>query len=164
MLANAGLGSRRMLEQRIQNGEIQLNGEAAATGASVRSGDRVVLDGKQYVVSTDNRDDTEVLLYNKPEGVLTTRDDPEGRPTVFEQLPRLKGARWVAVGRLDVNTTGLLLLTTDGELANALMHPSSGSSANTCAVSMARCPTRHWRSSRPASSWTMARRISTTSP
>ncbi len=126
VLANAGLGSRRMLEQRIQSGEVQLNGEAAGTGASVRSGDRIVLDGKQYVVSTDNRSDAEILIYNKPEGVLTTREDPEGRPTVFEQLPRLKGARWIAVGRLDINTTGLLLLTTDGELANALMHPSSG--------------------------------------
>lgn len=125
VLANAGLGSRRMLEQRIQAGDVQLNGEAASIGASVHSGDRVQLDGKQYVVATDNRNDAEVLIYNKPEGVLTTRDDPEGRATVFEQLPQLKGARWVAVGRLDINTTGLLLLTTDGELANALMHPSS---------------------------------------
>ena len=126
VLANAGLGSRRMLEQRIQSGEVELNGSPAGIGASVHAGDRVVLDGKQFVVATDNRDDTEVLIYHKPEGVLTTRDDPEGRPTVFEQLPRLKGARWVAVGRLDINTTGLLLLTTDGELANGLMHPKSG--------------------------------------
>ena len=126
VLANAGLGSRRMLEQRIQSGEVELNGAPAEIGMSVKAGDRVVMDGKQFVVATDNRDDTEVLVYHKPEGVLTTRDDPEGRPTVFEQLPRLKGARWVAVGRLDINTTGLLLLTTDGELANALMHPKSG--------------------------------------
>ncbi|WP_424683443.1 pseudouridine synthase [Frateuria sp. YIM B11624] len=126
VLANAGLGSRRMLEQRIQNGEVELNGAPAGIGASVHAGDRVVLDGKQFVVATDSRDDAEVLLYHKPEGVVTTREDPEGRPTVFEQLPRLKGARWVAVGRLDINTTGLLLLTTDGELANALMHPKSG--------------------------------------
>ncbi|MGC1548188.1 MAG: pseudouridine synthase, partial [Rhodanobacter sp.] len=126
VLANAGLGSRRMLEQRIQAGEVELNGTPAGIGASVHAGDRVVLDGKQFVVATDNRDETEVLLYHKPEGVMSTRDDPEGRPTVFEQLPRLKGARWVAVGRLDINTTGLLLLTTDGELANALMHPKSG--------------------------------------
>jgi 23S rRNA pseudouridine2605 synthase len=126
VLANAGLGSRRMLEQRIQNGEVELNGAPAGIGASVHAGDRVVLDGKQFVVATDSRDDAEVLLYHKPEGVVTTREDPEGRPTVFEQLPRLKGARWVAVGRLDINTTGLLLLTTDGELANALMHPRSG--------------------------------------
>ena len=126
VLANAGLGSRRMLEQRIQSGEVELNGAPAETGMSVKAGDRVIMDGKQFVVATDSRDDTEVLIYHKPEGVLTTRDDPEGRPTVFEQLPRLKGARWVAVGRLDINTTGLLLLTTDGELANALMHPKSG--------------------------------------
>lgn len=125
VLANAGLGSRRMLEQRIQAGEVEVNGSAAGIGASVHAGDRVVLDGKQFVVATDNRDETEVLVYHKPEGVVTTREDPEGRPTVFEQLPRLKGARWVAVGRLDINTTGLLLLTTDGELANALMHPRS---------------------------------------
>lgn len=126
VLANAGLGSRRMLEQRIQSGEVELNGAPAEIGMSVKAGDRVVMDGKQFVVATDSRDDTEVLIYHKPEGVLTTRDDPEGRPTVFEQLPRLKGARWVAIGRLDINTTGLLLLTTDGELANALMHPKSG--------------------------------------
>ena len=126
VLANAGLGSRRMLEQRIQAGEVDVNGSPASIGASVRAGDRVVIDGKQFVVATDSRDDAEVLVYHKPEGVVTTREDPEGRPTVFEQLPRLKGARWVAVGRLDINTTGLLLLTTDGELANALMHPRSG--------------------------------------
>jgi 23S rRNA pseudouridine2605 synthase len=126
VLANAGLGSRRMLEVRIQSGEVELNGTPAEIGTSVHAGDRVTIDGKQFVVATDSRDDTEVLIYHKPEGVLTTRDDPEGRPTVFEQLPRLKGARWVAVGRLDINTTGLLLLTTDGELANALMHPKSG--------------------------------------
>ncbi|WEN13602.1 pseudouridine synthase [Rhodanobacter sp. AS-Z3] len=126
VLANAGLGSRRMLEQRIQSGEVELNGAPAEIGMSVKAGDRVVMDGKQFVVATDSRDDTEVLIYHKPEGVLTTRDDPDGRPNVFEQLPRLKGARWVAVGRLDINTTGLLLLTTDGELANGLMHPKSG--------------------------------------
>ncbi|GAB2578652.1 rRNA pseudouridine synthase [Dyella jejuensis] len=126
VLANAGLGSRRMLEQRIQGGEVEVNGTAASIGASVRAGDRITIDSKQFVVATDNRDDAEVLVYHKPEGVVTTREDPEGRPTVFEQLPRLKGARWVAVGRLDINTTGLLLLTTDGELANALMHPRSG--------------------------------------
>jgi 23S rRNA pseudouridine2605 synthase len=126
VLANAGLGSRRMLEQRIQAGEVEVNGAAAGIGASVHAGDRVTIDSKQFVVATDNRDETEVLVYHKPEGVVTTREDPEGRPTVFEQLPRLKGARWVAVGRLDINTTGLLLLTTDGDLANALMHPKSG--------------------------------------
>ena len=124
VLANAGLGSRRMLEERISAGEIQVNGNVAQTGSSVRAGDRVVVDNKQFVVATDNHERAAVLMYHKPEGELTTRDDPEGRPTVFENLPHLNGARWISVGRLDINTTGLLLLTTDGELANALMHPS----------------------------------------
>jgi len=126
VLANAGLGSRRLLEQRIQAGETKVNGEVATLGLSVKAGDRVELDGKRFVVVRDEAEHTQVLVYHKPEGVVTTRDDPEGRPTVFEQLPRLKGARWIAVGRLDINTTGLLLLTTDGALANALMHPSGG--------------------------------------
>ncbi|MBL8298782.1 MAG: pseudouridine synthase [Rhodanobacteraceae bacterium] len=125
VLANAGLGSRRLLEQRIQNGEISVNGTPAALGLSVKSGDRVEVDGKLFVVIRDDAEHAQVLVYHKPEGVVTTREDPEGRPTVFEQLPRLKGQRWIAVGRLDINTTGLLLLTTDGNLANALMHPSS---------------------------------------
>jgi 23S rRNA pseudouridine2605 synthase len=125
VLANAGLGSRRLLEQRIQNGEISVNGTPATIGLSVKSGDRVELDGKLFVVIRDDAEQAQVLVYHKPEGVVTTREDPEGRPTVFEQLPRLKGQRWIAVGRLDINTTGLLLLTTDGNLANALMHPSS---------------------------------------
>lgn len=126
VLANAGLGSRRLLEQRIQNGEVKINGEVATLGISVKTGDRVDLDNRQFVVVRDDAERAQVLVYHKPEGVVTTREDPEGRPTVFEQLPRLKGARWIAVGRLDINTTGLLLLTTDGNLANALMHPSSG--------------------------------------
>ncbi|MCK9539039.1 pseudouridine synthase [Dokdonella sp.] len=125
VLANAGLGSRRTLEQRIDAGEVQVNGSTATLGQSVHSGDRVEIDGKRFVVVADSAERAQVLLYNKPDGVVATRDDPEGRATVFEQLPQLKGARWIAVGRLDINTTGLLLLTTDGGLANALMHPSS---------------------------------------
>ncbi len=125
VLANAGLGSRRLLEQRIEAGEVQVNGEVATIGSSVRAGDRVEMDNKRFVVVGDNAEHAKMLAYNKPEGVVATRDDPEGRPTMFEQLPLLKGARWVAVGRLDINTTGLLLLTTDGDLANALMHPRS---------------------------------------
>jgi len=123
VLATAGLGSRRLLESRIDAGEIKVNGEIAKIGWNVHSGDRVELDGKLFVAIQTSSQNAEVLAYHKPEGVVTTRDDPEGRPTVFEQLPRLKGARWIAVGRLDLNTTGLLLLTTDGALANALMHP-----------------------------------------
>ncbi|MBO9663973.1 23S rRNA pseudouridine(2605) synthase RluB [Dokdonella sp.] len=125
VLANAGLGSRRLLEQRIEAGQVLLNGSVATLGQSVRSGDRVEMDGKRFVVIADSAEQAQVLLYNKPDGVVATRDDPEGRPTVFEQLPALKGARWIAVGRLDINTTGLLLLTTDGDLANTLMHPRS---------------------------------------
>ncbi|MBL0163976.1 MAG: pseudouridine synthase [Xanthomonadales bacterium] len=125
VLATAGLGSRRMLEGRIEAGEVLVNSNAASLGSSVHAGDRVELDGKRFVVISDSTEHAQVIVYNKPEGVMTTRDDPDGRPTVFEHLPRLKGARWIAVGRLDINTTGLLLLTTDGGLANALMHPSS---------------------------------------
>jgi 23S rRNA pseudouridine2605 synthase len=124
VLATAGLGSRRALEERIARGEIKVNGEVAATGSSVGSGDRVEIDGRAFVAANQS-EPVQVLLYNKPEGELTTRDDPEGRATVFENLPKLKNARWIAVGRLDINTTGLLLLTTDGDLANALMHPST---------------------------------------
>lgn len=125
VLATAGLGSRRMLEGRIEAGEVQVNGEVATRGLGVHAGDRIEIDGKKFVVISDTAEHAQVIVYNKPEGVMTTRDDPDGRPTVFEHLPRLKGARWIAVGRLDINTTGLLLLTTDGGLANALMHPSS---------------------------------------
>lgn len=125
VLANAGLGSRRLLESRIEAGEIKVNGQIAKIGWNVRSGDRVELDSKLFVAINDYTENAKVLVYHKPEGVITTRDDPEGRPTIFEQLPRLKGARWIAVGRLDITTTGLLLLTTDGALAHALMHPSA---------------------------------------
>jgi 23S rRNA pseudouridine2605 synthase len=123
VLAQAGLGSRRLLEDRIAQGAVKVNGETAQTGQSVASGDRIEIDGKLFVASALSEPGN-VLIYNKPEGEVTTREDPEGRPTIFDTLPRLKGARWIAVGRLDINTTGLLLLTTDGELANALMHPS----------------------------------------
>ncbi len=123
VLAQAGLGSRRALEQRIADGLVKVNGETAQVGVSVKSGDKIELDGRQFVASALT-EPSRVLMYNKPEGEVTTREDPEGRPTIFEALPALKGARWIAIGRLDINTTGLLLLTTDGELANALMHPS----------------------------------------
>ena len=124
VLAQAGLGSRRALEQRIADGLVKVNGEVARTGMSVKSGDKVELDGRSFVASALS-EPARVLMYNKPEGEVTTREDPEGRPTIFDTLPALKGARWIAIGRLDINTTGLLLLTTDGELANAMMHPSS---------------------------------------
>ena len=123
VLAQAGLGSRRALEQRIADGLVKVNGETAQTGMSVKGGDRIDIDGRSFVASALT-EPARMLIYNKPEGEVTTREDPEGRPTIFEALPALKGARWIAIGRLDINTTGLLLLTTDGELANAMMHPS----------------------------------------
>jgi len=124
VLAQAGLGSRRALEQRIAEGHVKVNGEIASVGMSLKSGDRVEFDGRSFVVSALT-EPPRLLMYNKPEGEVTTREDPEGRRTVFESLPVLKGARWIAIGRLDINTTGLLLLTTDGELAHAIMHPSA---------------------------------------
>src|SRR3546814_5119320 len=98
VLAQAGLGSRRALEQRIADGLVQVNGEFAQTGMSIGGGDRVEIDGKVFVASALT-DPSRVLIYNKPEGEVTTREDPEGRPTIFESLPALKGARWIAVGR-----------------------------------------------------------------
>ncbi len=125
VLANAGLGSRRSLEERIGEGEVRVNGAQAEIGSSLRSGDRVEMDGKAYIAVPFDADETQVLIYHKPEAELTTNDDPEGRATIFERLPRLKEGRWIAVGRLDMNTTGILLVTNDGEIANKLMHPSS---------------------------------------
>jgi len=124
VLAQAGLGSRRALEERITQGQVRVNGEVASLGSSVTSGDRIELDGKTFVAAMQT-ETPRVLLYNKPEGEVTTREDPEGRPTVFDRLPQIKGSRWINVGRLDINTTGLLLLTTDGELTHALTHPST---------------------------------------
>ncbi len=123
MLANAGLGSRRGLEKKIEAGQIQLNGKPAELGATVSQGDRIAFEGRRLeVVATEAPSQT--LIYHKPEGEVTTRSDPEGRRTVFDRLPKPDHGRWVAIGRLDINTAGLLLLTSDGELANRMMHPS----------------------------------------
>jgi 23S rRNA pseudouridine2605 synthase len=124
VLANAGLGSRRALDERIAAGEIRVNTQVATPGTTVRGGDRVEIDGKAFIAVPSEPEEAQVLIYHKPEAEVTTHDDPEGRRTVFERLPKLKGARWVSIGRLDINTTGLLLITTDGELAHAMMHPS----------------------------------------
>ncbi len=122
VLASHGLGSRRVMEQWIVAGRVKVNGKTATQGDRVTVEDRIVVDGR---VLSQKEVKHRVLLYNKPTGEICSRDDPEGRPSVFKNLPRIKNQRWVAVGRLDFNTSGLLLLTTDGDLANRLMHPSS---------------------------------------
>ena len=124
IMATAGLGSRRALEKRIAAGEVRINGKPAELGGSASVGDVISMDHTSWKVLS-SKPAYRCLVYNKPDGEVTTRSDPQGRPTVFDRLPRLKGARWIAVGRLDINTTGLLLMTTDGELAHALMHPSN---------------------------------------
>lgn len=124
VLAQKGLASRREIEEWIAQGRISVNGQPAELGQKVGAGDQVRVDGQLVVMASGPAPGRRVIVYNKPEGEVTTRRDPEGRPTVFRRLPSLKGQRWIAVGRLDVNTTGLLLFTTDGELANRLMHPS----------------------------------------
>jgi 23S rRNA pseudouridine2605 synthase len=123
-LAQAGCGSRRAVEEWIRAGRVTVNGRPAAVGASVAPGDVVCVDGEP-VQWEQAAPAPRVLLYNKPAGELCTRSDPEGRATVFDRLPRVEG-RWVAVGRLDFTTLGLLLFTNDGELAHRLMHPSRG--------------------------------------
>jgi len=123
-LADAGLGSRREIEGWIAEGRIRVNGQPAKLGDRVLPEDRIQIDGRDVKRRPPRERQIRVIAYNKPEGELVTRRDPEGRPTVFPRLPRLKSGRWIAVGRLDVNTSGLLLLTDSGELANRLMHPS----------------------------------------
>ena len=126
VLARAGHGSRREIETMISAGRVSVDGKLATLGDRVEpsSSLKIRIDGHVVAVSESITEVCRVLAYYKPEGELCTRNDPEGRPTVFDRLPKLRGARWIAVGRLDVNTCGLLLFTTDGELANRLMHPS----------------------------------------
>jgi 23S rRNA pseudouridine2605 synthase len=124
LLASAGHGSRRGIEEWIRAGRVTVNGKVAGLGDRATPADTICLDGKRLDLQ-GRASGTEVLIYHKPIGEVTTRSDPENRPTVFERLPRAGGGRWIVVGRLDVNTSGLLLFTTDGELAHRLMHPSS---------------------------------------
>ena len=123
VLAASGLGSRREIERWIEAGRLSINGRKAKLGDRVTEDDKIILDGK--VISKKRLKDVQrrVIIYNKPEGELVTRSDPEGRKTVFSHLPRLDNGRWIAVGRLDINSAGLLIFTTDGKLANQLMHP-----------------------------------------
>ncbi|MDK7224969.1 23S rRNA pseudouridine(2605) synthase RluB, partial [Proteus mirabilis] len=126
ILARSGHGSRREIEGYLQEGRISIDGVKAKLGDRIdaNSTAKIRLDGRILSIREAQKDVCRVLAYYKPEGELCTRSDPQGRPTVFQRLPRLNSARWIAVGRLDVNTSGLLLFTTDGELANRLMHPS----------------------------------------
>ncbi|WP_081733955.1 23S rRNA pseudouridine(2605) synthase RluB [Mannheimia varigena] len=126
ILARAGQGSRRELEEIIAAGRVSVDGKIATLGdrVQVSSSTKIRIDGHLINLISTQKEICRVLMYYKPEGELCTRSDPEGRATVFDRLPRLTGSRWIAVGRLDINTSGLLLFTTDGELANRLMHPS----------------------------------------
>lgn len=121
-LATAGLGSRRDMEQLIMEGRVSVNGLPAKVGDKVKPGDLVKVNGKLVRLNWKIQQ-PRVLIYHKPEGEIVSRDDPEGRPSVFDNLPPMRGGRWITVGRLDFNTEGLLIFTTDGELANRLSHP-----------------------------------------
>jgi 23S rRNA pseudouridine2605 synthase len=125
LLATAGLASRRQVEQWIADGRLTVGGRVAKLGDRAGPGDEIRLDGRKLELGLPQPAARQVLLYHKPVGEMTTRRDPQGRPTVFDQLPPPQQGRWIVVGRLDVNTSGLLLFTTDGDLAHRLMHPSS---------------------------------------
>jgi 23S rRNA pseudouridine2605 synthase len=123
-LSQQGLGSRRQIEAWIGEGKITLNGEPAKIGDTVQPGDRIMFNGRKILIREASQQLPKIIAYNKPEGEVCTRDDPQGRPNIFQKLPKLKQGRWIMVGRLDINTSGLILLTDNGELANRLMHPS----------------------------------------
>ncbi|VUD56583.1 Ribosomal large subunit pseudouridine synthase B [Thalassocella blandensis] len=125
VLARAGIGSRREMEKAIAGGQVSVNGKVAKLGDRVSQRDKIAYNGQPISMNTREQQRLRVLLYNKPEGEICSRHDPEGRRTVYDKLPKLKIGRWISVGRLDFNTSGLLLFTNDGELANRLMHPSS---------------------------------------
>lgn len=125
LLAQAGCGSRREMERVISAGRITVNNKIASLGDRAFVTDVIKLDGRPVKLGAAPGSESIVLIYNKPEGEICSKSDPEGRRTVFESLPKLKAGRWISVGRLDYNTSGLMLFTTDGILANKLMHPSS---------------------------------------
>ncbi|SET49627.1 ribosomal large subunit pseudouridine synthase B [Thorsellia anophelis DSM 18579] len=127
VLARAGLGSRREVESIIEAGRVSVDGKIAHLGERVIITPelKIRVDGKVISIKEPDQEKCRILIYYKPEGEICTRHDPEGRPTVYERLPKISHGRWIAVGRLDINTSGLLLFTNDGELANRLMHPSN---------------------------------------
>jgi len=123
-LADAGLGSRREIEGWIRAGRVRVNGKPVKLGDRIKPSDHIQIDGKEVKRRPARKQELRVIAYNKPAGEVVTRHDPAGRCTVFSRLPPLKSGRWITVGRLDISTSGLLLLTNDGELANRLMHPA----------------------------------------
>ncbi|WP_108946271.1 23S rRNA pseudouridine(2605) synthase RluB [Shewanella halifaxensis] len=125
VLARAGHGSRREMEAWIAAGRVSVDGEIASLGDRVETDAKIRIDGRAVSIRSEEDVVCRVIAYHKPEGEICSRKDPEGRPTVFDRLPKTRDSRWVAVGRLDINTSGLLLFTSDGELANRLMHPSN---------------------------------------
>lgn len=125
VLARGGMGSRREIERWIEEGRFTVNGEKVVPGYILKDGDYLQLNGRVVKWEKYAEQPTRVLVYHKPTGEVVSRRDPEGRPVIFTQLPRLSIGRWIAVGRLDINTSGLLLVTNNGELANRLMHPST---------------------------------------
>jgi 23S rRNA pseudouridine2605 synthase len=122
VLAQAGLGSRREMEELIRAGKVKVNGALAQVGLRVQAGD-VNRVGRRQVTVRDDSKLPRIILYHKPEGEIVSHDDPQGRPSVFDKLPPMRRGKWLAIGRLDYNTSGLLIFTTSGELANRLMHP-----------------------------------------
>ncbi|MCO7198824.1 23S rRNA pseudouridine(2605) synthase RluB [Pseudoalteromonas sp. OANN1] len=123
VLARAGVGSRREMEKYIESNRVSVDGKVAKLGDRVEKTSVIRVDGHIVKIEQQEERICRVLMYHKPEGELCTRRDPQGRRTVFDRLPKLDGDRWIAIGRLDINTSGLLLFTNDGELANRLMHP-----------------------------------------
>ncbi len=123
VLAREGVASRRQIDQYLEEGRIQVNGKVAQPGDRISGNEKISLDGKPVRLAR-HRPRPKLLMYHKPVGEVSTREDPQGRPTVYRNLPGLQHGRWIGIGRLDINTSGLLLFTTDGELANRLMHPS----------------------------------------
>lgn len=125
VLARGGLASRREIERWITEGRLKINGVLVKQGAHLKPGDYLQLNDRVVNWDKFERQPTRVLIYHKPTGEIVSRNDPQGRPTIFANLPKLDTSRWISVGRLDVNTSGLLLVTNNGELANKLMHPST---------------------------------------
>lgn len=126
-LAKYGVASRRKIEELINQGQITVNGKIAELGCKVDHSSNIVIAGKKFVLPKDilEQDEIKLIMYHKPVGKVCTSSDPEGRETVYDDLPRLKNSKWISIGRLDINTSGLLLFTNNGDLANKLMHPSS---------------------------------------